>query len=267
MIKNKDNFDFGANWWSYIKGSIKPERINQAVNSLKKFMNVDDLHGKTFVDIGCGTGLFSYAAYLLGAKEILSFDVNPMCVKCCNFFFNKAGKPNNWKIIHASVLDDDVLKKFGKFDVVYSWGVLHHTGNMWKALENVGKMVKSDGKLFIAIYNRFDGGLSSDKWKRIKIFYNNLPVVFKKIMDYSFVSLTFISLLFQGKNPYEKMFNRARGMSYLVDVRDWLGGYPYEYASVREIFQFYKNKFGFILDNVKDVNSIGNNEFLFINPN
>ena len=55
--------------------------------------------------------------------------------------------------MHGSVLDTDYIMSLGELDYVYSCGVLHHTGDMWKAMENIKANVKENGVLFISIYN------------------------------------------------------------------------------------------------------------------
>ena len=54
------------------------------------------------------------------------------------------------------------------FDIVYCWGVLHHTGNMWKAIDNSTEFVSDTGLYYISIYvkNRFCG-----VWAKIKKTY------------------------------------------------------------------------------------------------
>jgi 2-polyprenyl-3-methyl-5-hydroxy-6-metoxy-1,4-benzoquinol methylase len=68
----------------------------------------------------------------LGAK-VYSFDFDSNSVECTQILKNKYHIENNsWRVDEGSVLDLDYLTKLGKFDIVYSWGVLHHTGKMWK---------------------------------------------------------------------------------------------------------------------------------------
>ena len=99
-------------------------------------LEMDDLTGKTFLDIGSGSGLFSLAARRLGAK-VHSFDFDSNSYGCTmelrKRYFDGDG---NWKVEQGSALDRNYIESLGKFDIVYSWGVLHHTGAMWTALEN-----------------------------------------------------------------------------------------------------------------------------------
>src|SRR6185295_2573935 len=78
-----------------------------------------------------------------------------------------------WHISCGSVLDPDFMQSLGTFDVVYSWGVLHHTGSMWTAVDRAARAVAIGGSLFIALYN--DQGPQSVRWARVKRTYNRLP--------------------------------------------------------------------------------------------
>ena len=144
------SFSFGKNWQNYLK-ILNKENILIAKKSLIDFLG--NVENKTFIDVGCGSGLFSYLMYTLGAKEIISIDVDPFSVECAKFLKNIVKNPNNWKIYQGSILDKDFISQFGKYDIVYSWGVLHHTGEMWEAIRNICSFVKDDGLLFIAIYS------------------------------------------------------------------------------------------------------------------
>jgi len=269
-------YDFGSNWRSFIDHHLTDESRQEALQSLPAFLQRDSLEGLTFVDVGCGSGLFSCAALKLGAKRIVSFDVNPSSVACCKQLRADEGEPEHWTVLEASILDKEAVRALGEFDVVYSWGVLHHTGRMWEAIENAASLVKPGGLMWIAIYNRADGiGLYSDGrvgssrfWEREKIFYNRLPKLGQLAMDYTAASGMVAAYLLSGRNPVQEIrqHNQNRGMSWLVDIRDWLGGWPYEYASVEEIFSFVQKRLGYTLENVISTNSLRNNEYLFRRP-
>jgi 2-polyprenyl-6-hydroxyphenyl methylase/3-demethylubiquinone-9 3-methyltransferase len=276
MQMDGDGYDFGSNWRSFIDHHLTDESRQEALQSLPAFLQRDSLEGLTFVDVGCGSGLFSWAARELGATRIVSFDVNPNSVACCKQLRAEEGDPENWTVLEASILDREAMRALGEFDVVYSWGVLHHTGRMWNAIENAATLVKPGGVMWIAIYNRADGiGLYSDGrvgssrfWEREKIFYNKLPKLGQRAMDYAAAGGMIGAYLLSGRNPVREIreHNRNRGMSWLVDIRDWLGGWPYEYASVEEIFSLVQKRLGYTLENVISTNSLRNNEYLFRRP-
>ncbi|HVU06053.1 MAG TPA: class I SAM-dependent methyltransferase [Polyangiaceae bacterium] len=269
----QQSYEFGRNWRTFIDGHLDDERIAEAVRSLQAFVGLHSLDGKTFLDIGCGSGLFSLAAHRMGAARIVSLDVDPDSVACTRELHAREGAPASWEVLHGSVLDESFMASLGEFDVVYSWGVLHHTGSMWVAIENAARAVRRGGLLYIAIYNRADGiGLHSDGrvgssrvWEAEKRFYNRLPEWGKRVMDYSAAAGMVGAYLVAGRNPIREIRSHKsmRGMSWMVDIRDWLGGYPYEYASVSEVFHFMKEKTGFSLESLRSTNSLRCNEYLF----
>jgi len=270
---NKQKFAFGKNWQYFLDNYFNEERLESAVNSLKEILNIESLSGKKFIDIGCGSGLFSLAAYKLNAEKIISLDVDKFSIRCCNQLFETYNKPPNWQIIEGSILDDEFVETLEKCDVVYSWGVLHHTGNMWKAIDNAANLTSDNGVLVIAIYNKVvnfcifsDGRFGNSRlWEIEKKFYNKMPDFIKSILNGFIAGFLLFLYLFTFQNPIKKikMFpKKFRGMSWYVDIKDWIGGYPYEYADVEEIFKFLKKK-NFMLQNLKLKNNLGNNEYVF----
>ena len=259
-------FGFGKNWTRFLI-CLDEERIQEAENSLKSMLQVENLAGQSFLDIGCGSGLFSLAAMRLGARRVHSLDYDPQSVACAHElkrrYFPEAG---HWTVEQGNVLDAQYLSRLGKYDVVYAWGVLHHTGNMWQALENVLLPVASDGRLFVAIYN--DQGARSRVWMRIKKAYNRN--VFWRAAIVSFFAVYYgvrlpIHDLVRLKNPVARYreYRKARGMSYLTDLLDWLGGYPFEVAKREAVIEFFRQR-NFALSKLSSAgDGTGNNEFVF----
>lgn len=263
-----ERFEFGKNWAAFL-AILDDERIAKAEESLKEMLEVDSLEGKAFLDIGSGSGLFSLAARRLGAK-VHSFDFDSSSFACTQELRNRyfANDPN-WRVEQGSALDAEYLNSLGTFDVVYSWGVLHHTGEMWRALENAVIPTKPDGKLFIAIYN--DTGSQARRWHWIKKTYCRLPRILKTPFAVA-VSLPdelkrMASAIIRLK-PSEYVrswtqYKNGRGMNRWHDIIDWVGGYPYEVATVDQIFDFYKAR-GFSLTKITTGGvGLGCNEFVF----
>ena len=265
-------FAFGRNWQSFLKRYLTDERVEEATRSLREFSGVAPISDKSFVDVGCGSGLFSLAAMHLGADRILSIDVDPDSVECCETLRESAGSPEHWEVRRGSILDKEDVAAMGTFDMVYSWGVLHHTGNMWQAVANAASLVRPGGYFYIAIYNkeeRFrihrDGRIGSSRsWKVEKRIYSSLPWVIQNAIDYVLMAMLIAVYCVTLRNPVAEIRNHKtlRGMSWRIDIKDWLGGYPYEYASVKEVTDFV-SELGFDTIKVDEKGGLVNNEFLF----
>jgi len=261
-------FPFGKNWERFL-ARIDEGRITRACESLTQFLGTQDLAGKTFIDIGCGSGLFSYAAVQLGAERVVSFDADPFSVSCARYLRQKAGDPTQWTVLQGSVLDKDFLKPLEKFDIVYSWGVLHHTGSMWEAVGNSARLVASKGLYYIALYNRLGGRSGSEHWVKVKKHYNEASPPMKRLIEWYYtLSHPVGRNLLKFRNPFKALrdYGGGRGMHWRTDMLDWLGGYPYEFATVEEVFTFMKREFpAFTLANIKTEPGLGNNWFLYKN--
>jgi len=264
-IAGGQRFEFGKNWQSFLK-VVDEDRITEAERSLKKMLDVEDLNGKSFLDIGSGSGLFSLAARRLGAC-VDSFDYDPQSV-ACTAELKRRHFPDDpkWSIQEGSVLDGEFIRSLSKFDIVYSWGVLHHTGDMWQALDNASIPLKEGGRLFVAIYN--DQGGKSRRWRTVKRFYCSSllgkVLVIGFFVPYFFLRFVAVDVL-QGRNPLDRymQYKSSRGMSVLRDWFDWLGGYPFEVAKPEQIFEYYRKK-GYSLERLKTWGGgKGCNEYVF----
>jgi SAM-dependent methyltransferase len=262
----KVTFSFGKNWQRFLDGCLTPQRERTARNSITDFLELNDLKGRSFLDIGCGSGLFSLAAYHLGARQIISVDVDPFSVRCCQELKRRAGDPESWEVTEGSILDDALVARIARADVVYAWGSLHHTGSMWKAIRNASSLVERGGLLYIAIYNRVDGRRGSEFWLRVKRLYNRSSWAGKRLLEaLYFLRYGIGSNLVSLRNPrrFLERYSQGRGMNYWIDIRDWLGGYPYEFATVGEIFRFCTRELGMELVNLRSTNTLGTSDFLF----
>ena len=258
-------FQFGSNWRRFLC-SLDNNQIVEAEESIKRMLQLDSLQGKTFIDVGSGSGLSSLAARRLG--DVYSFDYDPESVACTQYLKDQffPGDPD-WIVSTGSVLDSEWLRVLGRYDIVYSWGVLHHTGSMWQALDNIDSLVTPGGKLFISIYN--DQGWLSDFWRAVKRLYNRMPPALRfTLLLPSLVILwgprTAKDLL--RLRPFEswRTYQRLRGMSPWSDLVDWVGGYPFEVARPQMIVDSFVKR-GYRLEKLNSCGrKLGCNEFVFI---
>jgi SAM-dependent methyltransferase len=252
----EDRFKFGENWASFSR-HLDDAKVAEAEQSLKNLFGVDTFIGKSFLDIGCGSGLFSIAAARLGAQKVLGIDIDMVSVQ------TSRENAEHWlsgqgdvSFVHGSALDASQMDQLGTFDIVYSWGVLHHTGNMERSIENTIKRVNAGGWLMVAIYNRHS---SSAGWKAVKWLYNRSNRFGQKLLIWIFTPVIFVAKwVATGENPLKV----RRGMDFMHNVIDWVGGYPYEYASISEMATILRN-FGFeVLKTIPATVPTGCNEFV-----
>lgn len=264
---NNLRFKFGKNWKNFSK-LLDSKRLKYSIMNIEEFIGRKSLEGSTFLDIGCGSGLSSVSAVSLGA-EVYAFDYDLDSVKTTEKNLEHFSKGKSWEVSQGSILDLEYISKLCKFDIVYSWGVLHHSGDMWKALENSSLLVNEKGLLAISIYN--DQGGASVRWNNIKKAYNRLPDILKPILvlmiGLFFEIRSFIIRILKLQNPLPfkdwKKRKHERGMSVWHDLVDWVGGYPFEVAKPEEIFVFFKSR-GFELEYLKTCGGgHGCNEYLF----
>jgi 2-polyprenyl-3-methyl-5-hydroxy-6-metoxy-1,4-benzoquinol methylase len=269
-VKQGARFEFGANWSRFLS-VLDEERIAEAENSLRSMLGMDDLTGRSFLDIGSGSGLFSLAARRLGAT-VRSLDYDPQSVACTSELRRRyfADDPA-WTVEQGSALDADYLDGLGEFDIVYSWGVLHHTGSMWLGIDLAAQRVAEGGLFFIAIYN--DQGVKSHAWWGIKYLYNKLPRPLNTAYAYGLGLTTYGLNVLRYTVKLKPMtairpildYKKRRGMSVMHDLIDWMGGFPYEFASYETLDDFMKAR-NLRLVRGSRAKSLGCHEMVFRRP-
>ena len=258
MTGNDITFSFGANWQDYLR-SLDNRALKGAMKDIDAWLRYSEVRERRVLDIGSGSGIHSHCLHTLGAAELVSFDYDPNSVEATRSMWEKAGKPENWKVMHGSVLDSDFVGSLGQFDTVYSWGVLHHTGAMWDAIANAAATVRPGGMFWIAIYAK---GPRYEADLKLKQDYNAADAAGKKRMEKQFIRQFMWQRLKKGSNPFRWNRRTDRGMDVYHDIVDWLGGLPYEVASPQEIEEFLKPR-GFTTEKVKPASEGGCSVYLF----
>jgi 2-polyprenyl-6-hydroxyphenyl methylase/3-demethylubiquinone-9 3-methyltransferase len=269
-VRQGVRFEFGKNWQRFLN-ALTEQRIAIAQQSLVDYLELPRLDGLRFLDIGSGSGLLSLVARRLGAS-VTSFDYDPHSV-ACTAELRRRYFPDDpqWRVLQGSVLDRAFLATLGAADIVYSWGVLHHTGAMMQAFANIEPLVPVGGRLFIAIYN--DLGPVTDRWWRVKRRYNALPATLRRPYALGIIGAAELRGLLGhiragDLRAYLRVWTdyqhtSVRGMSRWHDWIDWIGGFPYERATTEAIVDTFAAD-GFRLTKLVDRSTgYGCNEFVF----
>jgi 2-polyprenyl-6-hydroxyphenyl methylase/3-demethylubiquinone-9 3-methyltransferase len=251
------SFSFGENWLKYLD-EMPAEAIERHAAYVADWLG-SDLSGLRILDIGCGQGLFSLTAHRFGAN-VVAFDADPASVAATARLRAFDGDPPNWEVLRGSILDPEFVSRLGVFHVVASWGVLHHTGRLWEALDAAASRVAPGGLLFIALYHRTP---QSGRSLRTKKLYSWLPGPGKSVFRAAYASGKIAKHLVVRRSLRQfRDYSLERGMTWRRDVEDWLGGLPYEVSSPGEVLERLRPK-RFTLERLKDgVGEGGNDVYL-----
>lgn len=257
-------FDFGQNWLDFSKRALTRKKIEEARIDFHELFTGIELKNKRFLDIGFGQGLSLLFAKEAGA-EVFGNDINPKCYDALKKTASLMGIQGDIPVVVGSILDPSTIQQLATqingnelFEIVHSWGVLHHTGDMKLALKNALSLVKDDGYFICAIYNKH---ITSKPWLFIKWLYCISPSFMKKVLIALMYPVIFIAkILVTRKNP----LNLMRGMDFYYNVVDWVGGYPYEYASEKEMIELVEKEGFSCIKKVAAEVPTGCNEYIFV---
>ena len=262
---DKSRFEFGANWADFVDKNFSQERVDISRRHLLGFLGRESLEGLSVLDIGCGSGLHSLAAWQAGARRILGFDYDPKSVETTRTLHHLAGSPETWQVMQGSVLDEAFMAGLPPADLVYSWGVLHHTGDVWRALRLACGRVAPGGQFYLALYSAdMQVDPPPEYWLDVKRRYVAASSWRRRWME-----LWFLFRHRMNCKPWRLpalllhalRYKKSRGMNYMTDVRDWLGGWPMEFCYDADVVRFVTGEGGFRLEKMKTGEA--NTEFLF----
>jgi 2-polyprenyl-6-hydroxyphenyl methylase/3-demethylubiquinone-9 3-methyltransferase len=254
-------FSFGRNWREFVE-EVTEDDVTRAMDDIRTWLGHNGVQGKRVIDVGSGSGIHSLSFQRLGAESVRSFDYDPLSVEATEKLHRQAGAPPNWSVERASVLDEDFIGSLGSYDIVYSWGVLHHTGAMWDAIAECTRLVAPGGVLWISLYAK---GPRYQRDLELKKKYNSATELGKRWMVSKRIGRSMLIGLRRGRNPFAWNRKVGRGMNVYHDIIDWLGGLPYETASEDEVVQFERER-GLILERIKVAPEGGCSTYVFSLP-
>jgi 2-polyprenyl-6-hydroxyphenyl methylase/3-demethylubiquinone-9 3-methyltransferase len=237
--QDDDRFRFGENWQSFLS-TVTAETIAEAEQALKQLFPGGQIRGSRFLDIGSGSGLSALAARRLGAAFVDAIDIDAQSAAATEALLSKFDPGGGWSVRHESVLDLPA-DRGRRYDIVYSWGVLHHTGSMWRAIDRAASRVAPGGFLALALYRRTP---LCSLWRIEKRIYSRSGPIVQSTIRGVYKTLYCAGLLATGRNPqrYVAAYKSARGMDWHHDVHDWLGGYPYESTDPKTVVAYLASR-------------------------
>lgn len=253
-----DTFTFGKNWRGFL-AQFNQAALDEAAINIRAWLGGRSLKGKRVLDVGCGSGIHSLSFWQHQPAELVSFDLDPLCVECTQSLRERSGRPDNWRVTSGSALDSNFLAGLGQFDAVYAWGVLHHSGHLWKALANTCQLVVPGGRLWISIYTK---GKNYAKDLGLKQRYKAAGRWGKRAMEGRWILGLMWQRLKARQNPLAWNQPSGRGMNTYHDLVDWLGGLPYEVADPQDVIDYCQSQ-GYKLERVKFAREGGCSVYLF----
>jgi 2-polyprenyl-6-hydroxyphenyl methylase/3-demethylubiquinone-9 3-methyltransferase len=269
VLKDRKHFAFGKNWDLYSR-QINPQHVENSKKDLIGLIQFESLEGMTVLDIGSGSGIHSLSMMLLGCRDLVSLDYDSDSVSTTKRILSDKIFKGDFQVIQADILKHIPELDGRTFDLVYSWGVLHHTGDMMKGIDRSIGYVKPGGLIALALYRKT---LFCSIWRIEKLVYSKSPKFLQNLIQ-KFYELVFAlqTYLKTGKTfgSYKRGYLQKRGMEFSSDVHDWLGGYPYESIDPKYLIK-YMEQLGFTMLNShiakKQIGILGSgcDEFLFKN--
>lgn len=238
-------FSFGKNWSDFVE-TVSDADVTRAIKDISEWLGENSVRDKRVIDVGSGSGIHSLSFMRLGAQSVHSFDFDPLSVESTSKLRTQASSPSNWTVEHGSALDADYIHALGTFDIVYSWGVLHHTGAMWDAIGNCVRLVAPGGRLWISLYAK---GPQFQKDLALKKKFNSSSRLGMRWMIARRIFRVMLGRARHGKNPFAWNQKIGRGMNVYHDILDWLGGLPYETATEDEVVRFARKR-DFVLERI-----------------
>jgi len=168
---------------------------------MKKIAGFDQFAGKKLLEVGCGLGT-DLLQFAKGGAHVTGVDLTPHSIELVKKRFELEGIA-----VDARVSDAENLPfENNSFDVVYSFGVLHHTPNTQKAIDEIRRVLRPGGKIAIMLYHKN----SLHVWLGIPLF------TLWKSLQQKKSSLTRPTLMEDwvrvydgGENPLGKAYSRA----------------------------------------------------------
>ena len=130
------------------------------------FVDFDSLEGKDVLEVGCGSGI-AVQMFAEAGADVTAVDLTPWAVRTTRARLEAFGLGGEVSEADA----EDLPFKSDSFDLVFSWGVIHHSSDMDRALAELVRVARPGAQVVLMVYNR-----RSLFYASYKAFQRFLPV-------------------------------------------------------------------------------------------
>ena len=134
---------------------------------IHQFAQFSRYHGKEVLEIGVGMGT-DFLQWNRAGAYATGVDLTEECVALTRARLLVFGFPDEGRVLQADA--ENLPFADSSFDLVYSWGVIHHSPNTRKALEEIVRVMRPGGEGKVMIYN---------KWSAVSLMYWCLFALFR----------------------------------------------------------------------------------------
>ena len=192
----------------------------------------EGVKGKKVLDAGSGSGMVSIAFAVMGAS-VTGVDITSKCIE------NGRKRAKAFGVECRFVQSDlTMLDLHEDFDIIYSWGVLHHTADAKASFFRLVEHLRPGGEIIIAVYLRT---AFSSFWNFSRVFYQSSPGFAKTAFRRS------ASVLLNGYDAVRKALMKKerymlRGTSNEELVNDWFGVPHRTFHTYTEVYEWFREK-------------------------
>lgn len=161
-------------WKNFNKETLTKESYHLVKNRIPEAIINNSIKNHRVLDMGCGSGRYSIALSLLGAKEVIGVDYQAKAFTAAQEYCEE--NTLNVKFFESNILDlpfDDE-----SFDFIFSNGVLHHTSSIEKGISELNRVLKKHGTAFLYIYG--SGGIFWTTRQCMRRIFKHIPLEYTK---------------------------------------------------------------------------------------
>lgn len=195
-------------------------KIEKQIEFLNKLIGRDNIENKIVLDAGCGTGIAAISFKKLGANKVIGIDISKKSLLTAKKLAEEAGV--KLKFITGDLLN---LPLKGNFDIIHSFGALHHTGDTKGAFANLINLLGENGQFYLALY-----------WRtRLTFLHQFIRKILRLLPESAWEPISkFITKFMVGKKKTQ------RGFDGYGEALDWLCVPHRDHYRPEEIKKWFK---------------------------